>query len=372
MRRFSGSAAPSVASSASGRIFLAVAFAALFGAAAQAKPRSGLPSTVFLGKPVGARFIGMGETGAAVNGNVESPLYNPAGLADLKQTFLAADFDVANQSDLAKDAILQASSLRGRKLTYLGFVAPAKAVYYRPLADFDDTTITVSTDPLNNFTQDSVRITQFGIGASQESEKGYHVGLNLSYLNARRGFARAVAGQPPFLEIAEGHGFALDLGFRDRTGPISYGVAIHNLPGIIYWDKYRKDQLPTLARAGVAFMPHEAVVFATDYEKRFYKGGLPRPELWHFGLELTPLSWLQARAGALSEDFDDKNKTAFTYGISLLSSKMHVVDMALKSEHLNDVRVFRYFLAVSIPVATPKTEETPSRGPRAGAQFRPR
>ncbi len=315
-----------------------------------AKPRSGLLSTQFLGKPSGARFIGLGETGAALPGVPQSPMYNPANLGDLPATFLALDFDVASQSDLPKDVVLRASALRGRKLTYIGFAASAKAVFYRPLADFDETVVTVLTDPQNNFVQDSLRVEQFGLSASQKTEKGYAVGLGISYLSARRGFARAGTGLPPVLELASGNGFALDWGFRDEQGPFIYGLSILNLPGVIYWDRYRTDQLPVLGRAGVAFRPLSGVLFLTDYEKRFYQGNQPNPSLWHFGLEILPLPWLALRSGALSEDFNDRNKTVYSWGLSLATPQNHVLDLALRAEHLQDRKVFRYGLSMNFPL----------------------
>ncbi|HMU74966.1 MAG TPA: hypothetical protein PKB12_00060 [Elusimicrobiota bacterium] len=331
-------------------LFIGLALGALLAAGrSDAKPRSGLDGSAFLGKPSGARFLGLGETGAALPGTPQAPMYNPAALDALTATQLGLDFDLANQSALSKDVILRASSLRGRKLTYLGFAAPAKAVFYRPLADFDETTVTVATDPANNFIQSSLQVSQFGISASQKTEKGYSVGLGLSYLTGRRGFALAASGQPPVLEIADGNGFALDWGFRDQQGPILYGLSILNFPGIIYWDRYKADQLPVVGRAGLGFQPVPGVVFFSDYEKRF-KSGAPKPHFWHFGLEIAPLPWLALRSGALSSDFNDRNKTVYSYGLGLATAQKHSLDLSLRTEHLQDQRVNRYGLSLNFPL----------------------
>ena len=100
---------------------------------ALAKPRSGVQSPDFSGKPSGARYIGLGELGVAASGLPESPLWNPAALVDVDSPLFSVDFDVARQSSLGDDVILQDVPLRGRKLTYLGFASGEAAFYYRPL-----------------------------------------------------------------------------------------------------------------------------------------------------------------------------------------------------------------------------------------------
>ena len=70
------------------RLFLVgLALGSLLAAApAGAKPRSGLDGSVFLGKPSGARFLGLGESGAALPGTPQAPRYNPAALDTLSGT----------------------------------------------------------------------------------------------------------------------------------------------------------------------------------------------------------------------------------------------------------------------------------------------
>lgn len=342
--------------------------AALFAAApALAKERSGLDSAQFLGKPSGARFIGLGESATTLSGMAQSPMYNPAALDQLSATLFAVDFELANQSALPKDAILRASALRGRKLSYVGFAAPTKAVFYRPLADYDETTVTVATDPANNFVQSQLTVNQFGISASQKTERGYSVGLGMSYISAHRGLAVAAAGQAPVLELADGNGFALDWGFRDQQGPFLYGLSILNFPGMIFWDRYKTDQLPVVGRAGLAFAPLAGVLFVTDYEKRFYQGPGADPRFWHFGLEIAPFSWLALRAGSLSGDFNDRNKTAYTYGLSLMSAERHSLDLSLKTEHVQDRAVRRYALSLNFPLPQEEAaRETRTSAGRSG------
>ena len=142
-----------------------IAAALLWAAPGFAKPRSGVVSPDFDGKPIGARYIGLGEIGAVATGMPESPVWNPASLNDLTMPMMSVDFDVARQSRLEDDVLLSDVPLRGRKLTYLGFAATDGAFFYRPLASYKTRTVD-NADPLNNFTETALSISQFGFSAS--------------------------------------------------------------------------------------------------------------------------------------------------------------------------------------------------------------
>lgn len=322
------------------------------------KPHSGILSTDFDGKLSGARFIGAGDSGVALSGLPESPLYNPAALHDITSPLFSIDMDVAHHSSLTESEIFNGVSLRGRKLTYLGFAAPDGAFFYRPLANFSQTTVTVSTDPANHFIQEDLKVNQFGFTVAQVSDKDQNsaVGLTISYLNAQRGYAKAVAGQPPTLKLASGNGFTADIGVLTHRKNFSFGVAAFNLPGIIYWNVYRPDQLPIKLRGGAVFHPVSQFSFSTEYEKRFYRGGLPRPGLWHLGSEFKPYSWIQLRGGTYSEDFNDINKTVYTGGLSFASNKNQRLDFALRIYRVNLKRVYNYFITLILPLPESRSE----------------
>ncbi|MBK6880083.1 MAG: hypothetical protein IPO76_04885 [Elusimicrobia bacterium] len=322
--------------------------------AVRAKPRSGLASSDFLAKPVGARYVGLGLAGLAVSGSPQAYLYNPAALQDMTTSGLAVDFQVANQSKLPTEAVLNASSLRGKKLTSIAFAGPQRAVFFRPLTSFDDFTITDTLDPANNFRRSQARVNQFGISAAQKAEKGYALGMNLSYLNAQRGIAVAETGQPPELQLGSGNGFALDFGFRDQRDYVVYGISLMNLPGLIYWDEFKTDQLPTVARAGFGFQPGPAFAFYTDYEKRYYPETKEDPDLWHFGLELAFARWLVLRGGSESSDFNDRNKTNYAWGFSVATARQHTLDVATRVVRVNQKSVNEYYVSLNWPLATEK------------------
>lgn len=315
-----------------------------------AKPRSLLAPNVFDGKPSGARFIGLGEQGVAAMGGPESPVWNPAGLHDLPKSIFSADFDVARQSRIDDDILLGDVPLRGRKLTYLGFASTDAAFFYRPLANYK---VRVATDPFN-FSEENLKINQIGFSAASEGEKGAIVGLNLTYLNAQLARATAATGQPTEVEFADGHGFTLDLGLLRKWSHGAFGASFYNLPGILYWNKFKGDQLPVLARAGGAFYPVPAFGLVGEYEKRFYRGGVPKPDFLHLGLELSPVPWFQIRGGTYGEDLSDPEKTSYTGGFSAGSQNGYQVDFALRTYRFQDERVYNYFLSILLPL--PDTE----------------
>lgn len=292
----------------------------------------------------------MGEVGAALIGSPQSPVYNPASLGEIPGSSFSVDFQLANQSSLPEEVLLKSSSLRGKKLTYVGFAGKGRAIFYRPLADYDDTVVTSTGDPDNNFTQNSLRVNQIGISASQETEKGYSVGIGLSYLSARRGYAKAETGQPPLLELADGNGFAVDLGFRDRKGDVSYGLSLMNVVGLIYWDKYKTDQLPMKVRAGLGFQPVPVFGFYSDYEKQFFKGDTPDTDFWHFGIELAPVSWIVLRTGTVSEDLNNRSKTAFSWGFSFGNPSRYTLDASVKTRWLEGGKVNQFDLSFVLPL----------------------
>jgi hypothetical protein len=320
--------------------------------AAEAKPRSGLLSTDFNGDVSGARSIGMGETGAAVSGSPESPVWNPAALHDLTSPTFSADFDVARVSPVSGDLLTADSPLRGRKLTYLGFAASDAAFFYRPLANFNERTVTDATDPNNNFIENDLRVVQFGLSAASEMSKGADVGLNLTYLDAQRALATATAtaGQPPSVELADGHGFSVDVGLREKTDNASLGVAFFNLPGLIYWNRYRTDQLPITMKAGAAFYPVPLFGLVGDYEERFYRGGIAKQGSTHLGMEITLTSWLQLRAGTFGKNLNDTQSASFTAGLSAFASKGYRLDFAVRQYYFDEVKVYNYFLSIILPL----------------------
>jgi hypothetical protein len=330
-----------------------------------AKPRSGVSSVNFIGKPSGARFIGYGEQGVALAGGPQSPVWNPAGLHDLTRPTFSADFDVARQSRIDDDVLLGDVPLRGRKLTYLGFAAADAGFFFRPLANYN---VRTATDAFT-FTEENLKINQLGFSAASEGEKGAIIGINLTYLNAHLARVRASSTTPTEAEFADGHGVTLDLGLLRKWDHGSFGAAFFNLPGLLYWNRFKGDQLPILARAGASFYPVPAFGLSVEYEKRYYRGGLPRPDFLHLGVELTPVSWFQLRGGTYGEDLNDPEKTSYVGGFSALSDKGYQVDFALRSYRFLDERVYNYFLSIVLPLPEGSAGDPP---PTPSRRFRGR
>jgi hypothetical protein len=305
-------------------------------------------SSDFDGRIAGSRNIGAGASGAALEGTPASPLWNPAGLHDLGGPVFSIDFDAAQQSQLNQEALLAGQSLRGKKTTYLGFMAHDAGFFYRPLANYR---VRRTTDPVTDFSEDSLTVNQFGLCAVDKGDRpGVSMGVTLSYVNAQRGRAAVSPGQAPRAEVATGNGFSADVGVLYRGDPLSVGAAVFNAPGIIYWNLYKPDQLPTVFRGGFLYRPVSPFAFTTDYEKRWYRGGVRQPGLWHGGVEATVASWLTARAGLYGEDLNDGATTSYTYGISVASPKQHTVDLAVRQYRQNDVKALNYFITLGLPL----------------------
>jgi hypothetical protein len=324
---------------------------------AAAKPRSNIRFDAFDGKPSGARFIGLGEQGAAAEAGPESPLWNPAALHDIARPTFSADFDVARRSAIDENVLTGDLPLRGRKLTYLGFAAQDAAFFFRPLSNFNERTVTDVLDPANNFIDENLEVNQVGFSAASESQPGAGLGINLTYLNAHRSYAVAATGQPPVIDFADGNGFTLDLGLRRKWEQGSFGAAAFNIPGILYWNSYKPDQLPVLVRAGGSFYPVPYFGLLGEYEKRFYRGNVPQPKIIHLGLELTPLPWIQLRGGTYGEDLNDPNKVSYAAGVSAISPKGYQFDIALRSYLFQGERVYNYFLSLILPLPDSPNQE---------------
>ncbi|HRY30668.1 MAG TPA: hypothetical protein P5079_11610, partial [Elusimicrobiota bacterium] len=137
---------------------------------------------------------------------------------------------------------------------------------------------------------------------------------------------------------------------------MAYGVAFFNIPGIMYWDRYKPDQLPVRMRGGLSFTPVPIFSFLTEYDKRFYRNGLSQPGQIHLGMELTLATWLQLRGGTYGEDLSDSEKTAYSAGFSVASSQKHQLDFALRTYRLAGERVYNYFVSIIFPLPRSSTE----------------
>ncbi len=330
-----------------------------------ANPRTYIPSTDFDGSPSGARFIGMGEVGTTVAGGPESPIWNPAALHDLNSATFSADFDVARQSSLADSLLTGNDPLRGRQLTYLGFAAKDGAFFYRPLTGFNKHVITDPAKPDFNYTEENLSINQFGFGASSEGEKGTTLGVNVTYLAAHRSYAVLSDTMAPSVTFADGNGFTVDAGLRKKWDNGTLGASFFNIPGILYWNRYKPDQLPTTLRAGISFNPVSIVSLMAEYEKRFYRGNVPKPDFLHFGTEVTVAQWLVVRGGMFGDSLSDREKVSYTAGFSVLSQKGYQIDFAVRMFRYDLAPVKNYFLSIVLPLPDggsggSKTSSSPS------------
>ena len=136
-------------------------------------------------------------------------------------------------------------------------------------------------------------------------------------------------------------------------------VAVSSTP------RYKPDQLPTTLRAGISFNPVSIVSLMAEYEKRFYRGNVPKPDFLHFGTEVTVAQWLVVRGGMFGDSLSDREKVSYTAGFSVLSQKGYQIDFAVRMFRYDLAPVKNYFLSIVLPLPDggsggSKTSSSPS------------
>ncbi|MHB9154668.1 MAG: hypothetical protein ACYC5N_03115, partial [Endomicrobiales bacterium] len=153
----------------------------------------------------------------------------------------------------------------------------------------------------------------------------------------------------PSINLADGNGFSADLGFVYALAPeLRLGVNFQNLLGFMWWEDFEKDQLPFILRAGLAFQISEFMTFASDWEKRYYRGTDP-VDLVHFGLEQNIGKWLSLRAGMYGKDLNDKETAHLSAGLGYKSNS-YELSLAGEKYRLGDDDVYRYILSLNLPL----------------------
>ncbi|MFH1380351.1 MAG: hypothetical protein ABII23_08745 [bacterium] len=321
--------------------------------AVYAKEKAPVRFDAFDGGRVGARAQGMGFAFTSIADNADAPFWNPAGLNKLPSNLFAVSLDVVRQSRLSTAEIIQGEPLRGRTLTYLAFAGQNGALGFRPMSDIDELIVLDSADPDNNFEKRQIKINSFFLSAGSTYNENMTVGLNIHYLNGRLSIVREKTGEENLAEIDDGNGYTIDWSLLYSPDEfISIGVTGQNLPGNIFWGDYAKTILPAILRAGISMRLPNMLLISYDYEKRFYRDGLVRPNFDHIGIELPLGPKLRIRGGIYGEDFNEIGKTHYTAGLGYVQQG-YFVDIAmdkynqLKNEQYE--KIFEYLVSFNIP-----------------------
>lgn len=307
-------------------------------------PRAPTTFNTYDGLAPGGRSTAMGMAFCAVGGDPSAISCNPAGLASLSRSVFSLSYEATRQSTLSADEIFKGEMLRNNRVIFLAFCTPQASFSWRPLAN-----TTIHTDGVGgDFEDDEIKVNAYTLSSAHKNDNGLTAGLNLSYLSGQVAKAGTEGGRP-FINLSDGYGVSMDIGFLYSIAPeIDLGVNFQNLAGFMWWEDYEKDILPFIIRTGAAFKITDFMVFATDWEKRFYRGA-DEVNLTHFGLEQKIGSILAVRGGLFGTDLNDNDTTHITAGLGYFSNGY---DLSLAGEKykVSGEDVYRYLLTINLPI----------------------
>ncbi len=227
-------------------------------------------TAAFLKIGVGARAVGMGGAFTAVSGDVNSLFWNPAGLADLKQSQLGAMSSV-----LAADT----------NLNTLGYAQPTKygtfgaSALYLDQGPLDGRN--ASAQPTGNF-----NASDFAGSVAYANKFGKHLrlGTNLKYIHSS-------------IAADAGEDFALDAGALYDFGKLGpgtpvLGAMVQNLGPKMSMGGGAASYLPTTLATGLSYR-WRGLLADIDYKSMPYA---PASEV-DAGLEFRPIELIALRAG---------------------------------------------------------------------------
>jgi len=321
-------------------VFL-IFFSAIFCFAKESSP---ILYNSFDGIPIGAKPRGMGESFVALVDNADAPYWNPAGLVFLKSNLCTFMFDLA-RSGAKREDIVNREPLRGKWFTYLSFCSSLGGLSWRPLSNFRE-----EDNP--PYSEREIKINKYTLSYAIPYSSKISFGMNINYLYGSLGIARDSSS--PQANISTGNGWGLDWGIIYIHSPLlKTGISLENGPAYIYWSDYRADRLPLNLRAGVGIKMAKFLTVASDFEHRFYvrkNGGAKSLAVYHLGLEYSPMRNISLRLGMFGENFSEKKKVNYTYGLGYTRDS-YVLDFALKRYYLDDLRaaVYSYVCSLSLP-----------------------
>ena len=294
----------------------------------------------------GARAMGMGYAFCAVGDDISTIYYNPAGIALLEKNYLGVSYETGHYSNLSNEQAFSSSPIRTSGLQFLALTSGKGAFSFRPLSD-----MTVHTVNGSDWSTTQSKIYAYTLSAARKSEDGVYAGLNISYLSGTLAESRVAGGVPSSL-ISDGRGLSFDIGFLyDISKYVAFGLNFENLLGTIWWDNYSKEQLPFGIKSGLSFKIPGYSIFAVDLGKEYYRDENPGPDetVAHFGFEQSFGRAVKVRLGAYGPDFNDQEKTRYTYG---LGCDLNSYRLSLSGEkfRISSADAYRYVFSCDIPI----------------------
>ena len=214
-----------------------------------------------------ARPAGMGQAFTAIGDDVDSLLYNPAGLARVQIPELGYDH-YQFVSDISFDYISAAVPMGEQGVIGLGFINSGTAPFNSTV---DPNTPTVSAE-------DMAFILGYGIPLDW-----FQLGASVKYIQRQVG-------------DVQGTGFLGDVGFRIRAHPrLAFAASVQNLG--MFQILNENTDIPTLVRAGLEWkplsLPQHSLELALDGDYQFNS----QAKRWGGGMEYWYQDLFALRAG---------------------------------------------------------------------------
>ncbi|MBN1823968.1 MAG: hypothetical protein JW803_06600 [Endomicrobiales bacterium] len=301
------------------------------------------PYNSYEGYMPGAKAGAMGGAFTAVADDASCVYYNPAGLAILKSGYLSMTLESARQSELTPDEVFAQEVLKNRSVQHICFASEKGAVSWRPLAN----TVIRETSG-SDWQETEIKVNAYTLSGSHKNMDRAFSGINITYFSAQMAIS-GVNNNVPSLNLSDGYGFSADVGYLFMPSPfVNIGIVFKNLLGYVWWDDFEKDQLPFVMRGGLAFKIGGFMVFATDWEKRYYRK-VDAVTITHFGLEQKFAGAMVLRAGMYGDDLNDKEKAKITYGLGYSRAGYEFALCAEKYRvDFNDV--VKYIFSLNLPI----------------------
>lgn len=332
-----------------------------------------LLKNAYCGLEPGARASAMGGAFIAVGGDASCFFWNPAGLGLLPQSITVFDFNdtkhIGVEDVEIADLMGTATGLSGKRLSSVAFAEKQGALSWRPLSSISEHNIYEQSltdgDTIERWTDIEYSINEFGlsmttlISASEQEIQGMPciLGMSIKYINSRIGVAekskRNDIWEEPKVNLDTGNGYSIDIGFLYSKRWFSLGFSAQNVLANLYWHDYSRDRINANLRGGIAFMPFNSFILASDVEKRWDD----TPYIYHIGAEKrfrrekkqSIKHWaFSMRLGAYGTDLLDEEKTIYTGGLGYSYSN-YIVNTAVSGRYEGKDSNLSFRLTISIP-----------------------
>jgi hypothetical protein len=292
---------------------------------------SPLDDTYFLGEVPDSAAIGRGQAYTGVIGSPFAPYWNPAGLVKLEKNGFGVSLNIRSESDLEDDIVKESYALEGRKLNFISVCSNKIGFFWRPLVNRVDKSSGI-INGMNYEEELDVKVNMFGVSVAVPHADRIDFGMNINFISGIIGYSK-IEGSDPMVEISGGLGWGLDWGLIYRIfDNLNLGLALMNAPAWIYWEEYSKDRLPMIFRAGADLQLNKLMSFGIDYENGLYDDCADN-DIIHVGIEQYVTKNFLLRAGMYGNDFDDKYKTTYTFGVGYKMASYNI-DIAAKQYYL--------------------------------------